>query len=228
MCLWLWLVSVALGDCHQSLGRSLGRSGMYKPIIMVPTMGWMTINNAPCFDQIHMVTYWCKFNPWLINPGWLIVVLPPVPIVCLATEMVPQINSRLGLWIRGWNYTAPYYGFLWSQVCVITRMCVCIKTYYYHNMSGVFPPINPSYVDVHQGFLRFWPSSPYGLIFGVSDVDFLTGAAPGNSAECLLAPEDCCDTMWGRWLNHWNSLENGDWIKNNNDVYGTYSWFMMV
>ena len=55
-----------------------------------------------CWDgsisEIHLVI--CNANPWFINPGWLIVVVPPNNSTGLLELYLPQINS-LGFIIQG-------------------------------------------------------------------------------------------------------------------------------
>ena len=57
-------------------------------------------NGLTCWPRLQS-----NVNPWLINPGWLIVVVPPTNSTWLLKWYFSQINSRLGLLIRGWQYS---------------------------------------------------------------------------------------------------------------------------
>ena len=49
--------------------------------------------------------------------------------------------------------------------CYVCYLSGCVAKPIIINVGGVFPPINPSYVDVHQGYVWFWPKAIYYIQF---------------------------------------------------------------
>ena len=65
----------------------------------------------PFHGSSHQSDYMSNVNPGLINPGWLIVVVPPNNNFSGYWNATPQLNSRKrGLLIRGWHYRPKSWG----------------------------------------------------------------------------------------------------------------------
>ena len=78
------------------INPSIGMSGMYIPILMVPIMGWMTINNAPCFDQIHMVIYAGRMTILIFQENVVVIVVVLITFIIAVALTATTLGHGIG------------------------------------------------------------------------------------------------------------------------------------